>query len=395
MTDAAAPELHRFRAAVMADPAIQQRLCQPYDPAEFEEIALAWAAERGIGITRDDLRTRPDPLGVRQFAATPLSGNQWPPLGFLPARFAPEANAIDWLHFGGAPLTESFYSDSLTGARFRPFNRLFGYRTPLPAFTSSAQNGLAPDGFVFHMSRCGSTLVAQMLAASPANISVSEPPPLDAILQLPLFYPGRTPEAQIASLQAMVSALGRNQTGAARRYFIKADSWHTLALPLFRQAFPDTPWVFLYRDPVEVLVSQMRMRGMQTTPGAIPPTWFGFTPEDANLPDADYAARVLARTCAAVIDNWHLGGGMLVEYSELPDAFFSRILPHFGVTPDAAETRKMRAASRRNAKAPDSRFQRDSEEKRREADPKIHAAAEQHLAGVYAKLQSIRVSAPR
>ena len=53
-----------------------------------------------------------------------------------------------------------------------------------------------------------------------------------------------------------------------RDYFVKFDSWNTLDLALIRRAFPDVPWIFLYRDPVEVIVSHMRQRGSQMIPGA-------------------------------------------------------------------------------------------------------------------------------
>ena len=63
----------------------------------------------------------------------------------------------------------------------------------------------------------------------------------------------------------MVSALAQPRRGE-QALFVKLDSWHTLALPLFRRAFPSVPWVFLYRDPVEVPVSQLEAAGIQTDP---------------------------------------------------------------------------------------------------------------------------------
>jgi len=56
---------------------------------------------------------------------------------------------------------------------------------------------------------------------------------------------------------------------------VKLDSWHTIALPLFRRAFPAVPWVFLYATPVEVMVSQLRMPGLQMLPEGIGPQLYG------------------------------------------------------------------------------------------------------------------------
>jgi len=60
-----------------------------------------------------------------------------------------------------------------------PFNQLFCDRTPLAALGDYAASnpGIAPDGFIFHVSRCGSTLVSQMLAALPDSIVLSEAGP--------------------------------------------------------------------------------------------------------------------------------------------------------------------------------------------------------------------------
>ena len=72
----------------------------------------------------------------------------------------------------------------------------------------------------------------------------------------------------------------------------------SLDLPLIRAAFPAVPWIFLYRNPVEVLVSHSRRRGAHVIPGvlSVPPDL------DQPMPLVEYAARVLARICEAALD---------------------------------------------------------------------------------------------
>jgi hypothetical protein len=394
MTDVS--PLDRFRAAAMADSAIQQALAELREADAFEALAVEWANARGIPLTPDHLiaATRPDPLGLHLFAPAPHSGTIWPPRGWLPGRCVAEAGfAIDWYHYAGTELNEPFFADSRSRVASRPFNQLFRYRTQFNDFINAPrEDALVPDGFIFHMSRCGSTLVSQMLAALPDTIMLSEPDPLDMIVQLPLLAQGVTPELHLEAFRAMVAALGRDRGGTSKRYFIKLDSWHTLALPLFRMAFPDVPWIFLYREPVEVLVSQERMRGAQTAPGVLPPQIFGFTEAEMSLPDVDYIARVLARTCAAVADQWSLGGGLVVDYRELPEAMVTRILPHFGIAPTAEERALLETASGRDAKAPLSTFKADSARKRDEAGPETRAAAERHMSEIHARLQALNAS---
>jgi hypothetical protein len=164
-----------------------------------------------------------------------------------------------------------------------------------------------------------------------------------------------------------------------------------LALPLFRRTFPEVPWVFLYRDPVEVLVSQVRQRGTQMVPGIVPPSRYGLG-DTAGIPDEDYCARVLEKICSAASANMVDGGGLLVNYSELPQAVWTKILPHFGVTPSEDDDRAMRRAARQDAKVPRSEFMPDSTAKQHEASAETRMLAKTHLAGVYGALEALRAA---
>lgn len=300
---------------------------------------------------------------------------------------AGERLVVDWAYFGTAPLTEPFFEGQIRLALRSPFARLFRYRTTVDDFLAHAETeSLEPSGLIFHMSRCGSTLAAQMLAAVADNIVISEAAPLDAALQL--CHTGLAADKQTALLRAMAAAFGRKRTGRERRFFIKLDSWHALALPLLRRAFPETPWVFLFRDPVEVMVSQMRQPGMQLAPEFVPPGLYGLEYSDiVNRPE--YCARVLARTCRAAVDHFGEGRGLAIDYRELPDAVFTKMLPHFGFAPDTEERAAMQAAAQRDAKAPRMEFTGDSADKQREASEEIRLLAERHLGAVYRELQRL------
>jgi hypothetical protein len=245
---------------------------------------------------------------------------------------------------------------------------------------------LEPAGLIFHMSRCGSTLAAQMLAASPANVVLSEAAPIDAVVQ----RADLDVDAKVALLRAMVAALGQAGDGETK-LFLKLDCWHSLDLPLFRRAFPDTPWVFLYRDPVEVLVSHTRRRGVQMVPELVPPSTFGIDLPD-GVPNDDYCARVLAAVCEGAARHYPAGGGRLVNYRQLPQALFTDILPHFGVTVSETEAEAMRAATIRDTKTPEQAFSPDAQNKQQAATPVLRAICERRLGGVYQRLEAMRAS---
>lgn len=336
----------------------------------------------------------PDPLGQARWLAPLGQGSSWPPSPWLPIKVAPGGSEIfvDWAYFGAGPLTEPFFEGSIRRALSHPFNALFRYRMTLRDFLApvDSEDSLQPSGFILHMSRCGSTLAAQMLAALPQNIVVSEAAPIDAVVQLARRWPQLPAEQHSRMLAAMIAAYGRRRAGDERHYFVKLDSWHTLALPLFARAFPSVPWVFLYREPVEVLVSQMHQRGTQMVPEFMPPALYGIEGAD-GMASEEYCARVLEKICRAVVDHVGDGRGLLINYRELPEALFTKVLPHFGMTFDDSERETMRLAAQRDAKAPSFTFAVDAEAKQRQASEQLRALAERHLGAVYRELEALRV----
>ena len=170
---------------------------------------------------------------------------------------------VDWCYLGTRRFAEPFFEDTIGAAMRLPFNLVFRQQTPIEVLAEwqALRPGVAPTGFIFHMSRCGSTLIAQMLAALARNVVLSEAVPIDGVVRAHFRSPEATEARRRAWLRGMVSALGQRRRGDETGLFIKFDSWHSLDLPLIRQAFPDVPWLFVYRNPVEVLVSQMKRRG--------------------------------------------------------------------------------------------------------------------------------------
>jgi hypothetical protein len=99
---------------------------------------------------------------------------------------------------------------------------------------------------------------------------------------------------------------------------------------------------------------------------------------------------VLATICRAVLDHAGEGCGLLINYRELPEALFTKVLPHFGLAFDDREREAMRLAAQRDAKAPSFAFAGDAEAKQREATAHLRTLAEQHLGGVYRALEALR-----
>jgi hypothetical protein len=390
MTDTDA--LSRLRSLLLADEVLADRLALVTDPDGFAIAAAEAASSAGIEISPEVIRGggRRDPLDIARFSEMPVTMTRWPGSNWLPAAVvqSPGQLGLDWLHFGDASLDEPFYEMSVQRARRLPINSLLRVCTPLSVLAGPLSADAAPDGLIFHMSRCGSTLVSQMLAAMPGSVVVSEAAALDTVVQLAHSHPEIPLDRRVTLLRGMAAALGRNRSGTPRRYVIKTDSWHSLALPLFRAAFPDTPWIFQFRNPVEVMVSQMREPGSQTVPDARWARLYGID-NPQLLPRETYVAGVLNRVARAAIDNADIGGAIFVDYAELPRAVEQRILPHFGIVPPPEAIQAMHDAAQWNAKAPSFAFESDVEEKRRSAGERVLDATTAHLDPLYPELTAL------
>ena len=384
--------LDRFRAAVSAEPALERRLGEIAEMMDFIGVVVAEAAARGI--TLDPVAVERamalDPLGLDRFLPKPITGDAMPGPAWLPAAIveAPTGLAIDWFYLGEKGLSDPFFEDSIRRGRSLPLSRLIRHRTPLATLSESVgATGAVPGGLIFHLSRCGSTLVAQMLAALPGAVVVSEPAPFDWVLQYAHNATGQPIAQRLALIRAMAAVLGRHTIGG-HGFVIKLDSWHTRALPLLAQVFPQTRWIFLYRDPLEIMVSQFRQRGFQTIRGGIGQSVFGI--DEAGLSEEEYCACLLERTCAPILDAIDGPSGMLINYAELPGAVEHRILPHFGIALNPAARPALAEATARDAKAPYTTFAPDTDAKRREASAAVRAAVARYLDAPYRRLEMQR-----
>ena len=300
---------------------------------------------------------------------------------------------VDWCRLGQLRFTEPFFDQTINRALAHPANLLFQRRTPIEELgqLAVAHPGLTPSGFIFHMSRCGSTLISQMLAAAPENVVISEARPIDSVLRGHFSAAGIAEEQRIRWLQWLVSALGQVRHPEQKRFFIKFDSWHALFLPLIRRAFPAVPWIFVYRQPAEVLASHWRQRGPQVIPGVLEAALFGWAQSavDAMSPE-EYAARVLRRFCEAASESVQTGGGRLVNYQQLPDVVLAALLEFWGLAYSQTEREQMLKASRLNAKNPFVPFEKDAGSKKQNAAENLRGVVQQWLEEPYRRLEQLR-----
>jgi hypothetical protein len=287
-------------------------------------------------------------------AAVDLAG--WTPVRVYANRGEP---VVEWALVDG-PFADPFFEQTANHAMQQPFNAAFARRTPIAALEERQRNapGLAPRGFIFHMSRCGSTLVAQTLDQLSATIVLSEPQPLDAILRLRAATPAVCEEKIVAWLRAMMSALGQSRD-AEHRLFVKFNAWHVRELPLIARAFPGVPWIFTFREPRDVVRSQRRSPGAEV----MDPALAGLDARDLHgLSPDEYGIRALAAFCDAALGAKFIGRGAFVDYADVRDAALSAVPAFFGISPTPVELARMRDAAFRDAKNPAAAFRQRPQE---------------------------------
>ena len=301
---------------------------------------------------------------------------------------------VDWAWLGGRRFTEPYFDQTIDQCLQRPADLLFRHQTDLEELgqIAAAQPGLKPAGFVFHLSRCGSTLVSQMLAAVAGNVVISEAPPVDAVLRAHFQHTEATEERRAQWLQWLVAALAWRRHAEEKNFFIKFDCWHTLFLPLIQRAFPDVPWIFVYRDPLEVMASHLARRGAQMIPGVLEPGLFGWNADVVDrMAPGEYGARVLAGICEAALAGVRRGNGRLVNYRQLPDAVWPALMTYWKLEPGAEETARMLGASRMDARNPSLPYEVGNREGHAAVPEQLRTLGRQWLEGVYQQLEAQRV----
>lgn len=324
----------------------------------------------------------------------PVAGDESEAEDWIPCRVVWEHHRpfVDWCYLGGVRFDEPFFEDTIQRAQRRPFSSAFLRRTPIQASDEMREHEAArpdPAGLIFHMSRCGSTLISQMLKAVPGVTGFSEAPPVDAIVRAPELGIDVS-EAQHANwLRSMVYALGRGSGAGQHAYFLKLDCWHVMDLPLFRRAFPDVPWIFLYRDPIEVLASHASQPAEWTLPRYLRAERFGFDPATiAPAALAEYRARLLAGMLRSVLECGEELEGRLVNYDQLPDWGWTMLPWVFGLEPGAQEIAAMQEVATRSAKQSQIAFAPDVE--REAATSEIRSLSKTYLDPLYSELERIR-----
>lgn len=274
---------------------------------------------------------------------------------------------VNWLYAGNEKFDAPFFEETIAQCLSHPYNSSrFKSVSSLESMLEWA--GMLPDvqpsGIIFHVSRCGSTLLSQLTGLDEDYTTLAEVPFFDELLRLPFRLKNTGTTECGLLLRAAVKFNGARRNNE-KHLLIKADSWHIFYYDLLRGLFPETPFVLLYRSPDEVISSHRLHRGIHMVPGLIEPELFGFT--DERIPEMtldEYAAAVLESYFTAFADiavNDPMA--LLMDYSQGAMPMIEALGKHLQLAWTEQHLLRMRERSRFHSKKPDQDFKKEEAEK--------------------------------
>lgn len=281
---------------------------------------------------------------------------------------------------------------------------------------------LKMGGAVFHESRCGSTLVSNLLVASnpQANRVYSESsPPINA-LRACAGQGGCDDAKHISLLRDVIYLMSRSQSSQEQNVFFKIQSVGTHVLNVWTKAFPTVPWIFVYRDPVEVIMSHLKHGGDEAKRAAClrsrqnpPPIVLQMVKDHSSTKDVgllssvEYCAAHLATLCHAALQEYRrpsntaaIGSssssskGQFLNYASLPDSMWESVLPnHFDVENlSEQDIERMKAIAQVYSKGFQEKanmpWSQDSDRKQEDATQKMKVAAKTFLEPYFLQLEA-------
>jgi hypothetical protein len=317
--------------------------------------------------------------------------------GIIPVAITPEYQVI-WLDVGDYPYTEW---------KFRYATRNLIEKHGLGnCFTTDIQllareeltlvNQQDPAGFVFHMSKCGSTLMSRILEQPKKQMIIKEATPLHENLWQYLTHDWHDPVAPTTNnlrlIRNLIQLLGRPRQPEQEAYYVRFRSWGIAFVEIIQQAFPATPSLFMYRDPVKVMASILNKptTGLPrlNDSGAAAFITNRYREELTNMDALHYFTsfyKQYLHLSLSKMKNTHY-----LNYRQLNKQNINQILrTGYGYTATATDLRLMQAQFDTYSKDDSGtvQFISDSKEKQKLVTPQMRQAAEEHLMGLYQLLE--------
>ncbi|MDP5199640.1 sulfotransferase family protein [Flavobacterium sp. DG2-3] len=282
---------------------------------------------------------------------------------WIPIKLIEKENEVyfEWMYFADIPFAEPFFEETIVKCISHNYN-LKRFK-----FTSTAENLIdwskeldcvELKGLVFHVSRCGSTMLSQSLATSSENIMVSEAPIIDQILRSDAFDKNLKTDL----LKSVLRLLGQKRFSEQKHLIIKLDAWSVFKASYLRAVFPKVPFALLFRNPGEVLRSHQKMAGMHMVPNLIPSSVFGITSDEIEqVSFQQYQALVLEKYFQAFLDYYETDDNVIMlNYNDGMKNVMERFITFISINFSESELKAMLDRLKKHSKNESAVFMGDS-----------------------------------
>ena len=352
-----------------------------------------------------------DVIRVPAWSAPGVEADSGDMTGWFPLRVLRRAEGLRlvWGDLSGVDLSsESFFSRvrSQHDHAVRHGLRRPARETGLEALTRVTRSSrpVAPTALVFHTSHSGSTLLTNMLAASPSTLAVSEPRPIQEAFRL--LDAGHLEAAErqelLEALPHLLTAWGHTHDPAVAHHVIKFNSYHLRHYRLLRSLLPEARVVCVYRGPDEILAGRLRRfphsNHIWNLEGHVDPV------RELALQQTGVVA-LMVETLAQFYDHIRTvvvpdPDALAIDYADFDEAGYRRVFDHLGVADSDEHVAAMLARTRFHSKewqaqstgspteGPDghesgTEFSRDTERRRRKLTPELTELIERRARPAY------------
>jgi len=271
----------------------------------------------------------------------------------------------------------------------------------------TSAKALSMAGAIFHESRCGSTVIANALQVmDPKRHRVySEAQPEMVTNFCGSSYEYCSKEQASELLKDVLYIMSRSSNADEEKVFFKFHSDSARNLEIFQHAFPNTPWVFAFRDPVQIIVSQFKegkslakcvrskLDPAREVIAILKSKQLIDSPSDTkDVSQENFCAATLASYCESALKAKSKAPflGTMVHYPDLPDILLDRVFPNSFQLPMSKEKEELiRSVSSMYSKASHGRsrpYNDDSKLKEQKATDAIREAARVLLENSYEQL---------
>jgi hypothetical protein len=252
-------------------------------------------------------------------------------------------------------------------------------------------------GFIFHTSRCGSTMISNILRSA-GNVVLSELQSFSALL-MP-FDSGYWPP----TLKDFSGLVRRLLTGlmvcyceSGNNIIVKFSSWNILMLQTIKALWPDVPCLFVCREPLEILVSNEDRRAgwvkMKDFP-VIASSLTGLTlSQIRNQSWQEFAAEVLQQFYygGIVLKRECADSTLILDYSQLNRVNLINLFEFFGMSKELLDRIDFPKLASVHSKfgVGGIPFENDSQTKREKASDILRDLTDRKLIGSYRALMQL------